>query len=80
MATGYQYYNYRLLEKMAHVLEKEEDRICFERKAEKIKEAFLTRYFNKENGYFVKTVRRVMRFRFIWECLTGKKRQMFLEI
>lgn len=74
MATGYQYYNYRLLEKMAHVLEKEEDRICFERKAEKIKEAFLTRYFNKENGYFCENSQACNAFPIYLGMLDGKEK------
>lgn len=52
MATGYQYYNYVLLKKMADVLGKSDDAGLFEEKAAQIKEIFVESYYNEQEGYF----------------------------
>ena len=48
MSTGYSYFNCDLLQKIALILGKEEDAKYFEETKEKIKNAFLEKWFNKE--------------------------------
>ncbi|MDD2956915.1 MAG: family 78 glycoside hydrolase catalytic domain [Lachnospiraceae bacterium] len=52
MATGFQYYNYCLLEKMAAVLERPEDAAVFREKGVQIRRAFLDVFYQKEEGFF----------------------------
>lgn len=52
MATGYQYYNCILMKKMAKVLGKDEEAEVYAEQAEKIKNAFLKKYYNAQKQYF----------------------------
>lgn len=52
VATGFQYYNYCLLGRMAAVLGKSEDEALFKKKSEQLKEIFLKKYYHEKEHYF----------------------------
>lgn len=52
MATGYLYYNYLLLSKMAGVLGLDREKEGFAEEAEQVKRAFLREYYRREEGFF----------------------------
>ena len=54
MATGYQYYSYRLLEKMAGIMGLSEEAKMFSCEAEVVSEAFRQEYYNQCKGYYAK--------------------------
>ena len=50
MSTGYHYYNYRMLAKMAEVLGDSEEQKKNNAAAERVKKAFLKKWYNEETG------------------------------
>lgn len=79
MATGYQYYNYILLGKMARVLGKQEDAALFKERSEKIKEAFLARFYQEEEGYFWKNSQTCNAFPLYLGMIDGEEKASVLE-
>lgn len=51
VATAFFYYDCKIMEKIATVLNKQEDAMYYNELAEKIKEAFLQKFYNKEKKY-----------------------------
>ena len=51
ISTGYLYYDLKLMQGFAEILERKEDAADFSARAELIKEAFIKEFFNEELGY-----------------------------
>ena len=50
MSTGYHYYNYKLLAKMAEILGDKKEQKINESEAERVRKAFLNKYWNDKTG------------------------------
>lgn len=53
MSTGFHYFNYKQLEKMALLLGKTEEAEQMQKEAEAVQSAFLNKWFDEKNGYVV---------------------------
>ena len=53
MSTGFHYFNYKLLSKMALLLGKTEEAEQLQKEAELVQAAFLKKWFDEKNGYVV---------------------------
>lgn len=78
MSSGYQYYNYKLLEKMAAALSETEDEKCFGEKAEIVKKAFLKKYYHEKEGYFCENSQACNAFPLYLGMLEGEEAQKVL--
>lgn len=77
MATGYLYYNYRLLEKMAEVMcHPEEVKYC-KTMAEKVKNAFIKTYYHKE-GWFAQNSQASNAFALLLKIVDGQEKEKVL--
>lgn len=79
MATGFQYYNYVLLGKMAKVLGEQSDVCLFEKKARKVKTAFMQHFYNSRHGYFCNNSQGCNVFPLYLHMLQHEEEQQVLE-
>ncbi|MDD3038565.1 glycoside hydrolase family 78 protein [Bacteroides sp.] len=52
IGTSYYYHMLKLLEKFAHILNRPDDAIEFERQSIQVKDAYNKKFFNKDKGYY----------------------------
>ncbi|MCQ2432471.1 MAG: glycoside hydrolase family 78 protein [Clostridia bacterium] len=75
MSTGYSYYNCRLLAEFAKILEREEDEAHYTELAEKIRTAFLAKWFDEEHAKVGSGSQACQAFALWLEILPEDKRQ-----